>query len=804
MQTIDRKAFEDRNTIASILAPVRVPPELIGPLSKRQLQSVKKLGVLMVLTHLLNAALVMVLFMPTAAGQWLGLWASGLSLFCAMQFMTSISTSSDLKPRSSSPGASRRGYVIGAFVFGCLWGVLPVIVVPHADNFGLVAIAVLSAGLVFGGASVLSRLPAAAYCFILPIGTGFVFSLLTLSDPRTNHLMTLVLVYLIIIVVCVRWDHNQFVAQFINEAAVNEQNALIGLLLRDFEESSADWLWQTGADRRLVALPLSLDDKKNGYTLMQDGCLLESLFEPGEARNVLMTSMKRHQGFRDLVLKVMIDDEECWWSVTGKPILEDKVFKGFRGVVSDVTQSKKIEDRIAYLAHFDGLTGLPNRATFQEKLEKACRKPVDEGSHRAILWIDLDNFKWVNDTLGHPAGDELLRQFADRIGRGCEDEDIIARLGGDEFAAIVERPSRVSLERFLDDLVDRLVRPYELFGSTASCGASIGVRGFDSEAGDPQSLLCHADLALYKAKKQGKGTWCEFTSELEEKTRARRMIETDLHKALGQNELLVKFQPIVDAVTCKVMSCETLMRWEHPKRGMISPGEFIEHAEDCGLITRMGDWVIREALAQARQLPENVSVSVNVSPVQLHSTSLVSTIINALARNSIDPSRLDLEITESVLMSDTSFVLERLQQLKSLGLKISLDDFGTGFSSLSYLRSFPFDKIKIDKSFVSDIEQSEDSRVITRTTIGLAHSLGMRCTAEGVETDAQRDFLVEQGCDELQGFLISRARPLEELSHLLDFGDRPDRPVREADNGLHLIKGDKRKMPSRRRQQSAG
>lgn len=757
---------DERYTIASIIAPVHVPADQVPRVRARQLDSVNRLGILTVLTNLLNATIVMVMFMDGGASGYLSLWGSVVCLACAVQFIQ-VTRSHSVKARKERTEHGVTRHARGAAVFGLLWGVFPLLAMPFAGPFDQAVIAVICAGLIFGASSILSRIPVAAFSFILPVSAGYVLALQFAPGVSHFHMSLLVVCYAAVISVCVRWDYNQFVAQFMNEAAVSEQNALIGLLLRDFEESTSDWLWQTNAQGRLETLPLSIEGGKSGYCLMNQGRSLVSLFQRSEARTVLSTCLSRRQGFRDLALRVSIDDEERWWSLTGKPIFEEGAFVGFRGVSSDITQSKQIEDKIAHLAHFDGLTGLPNRATFQERLENAVRSRVPKGYSRAILWMDLDNFKWVNDTLGHPAGDELLRQLSGRLTDCCEPQDTVARLGGDEFALIVERKDDGALKDFLDHLVAELGRPYGIWGSTANCGVSVGVRRFKSDEDDPQAMLTHADLALYKAKQQGKGTWCEFTADLDEKARARRMIESDLYAALGNNELSLKFQPIIDATTREVVSCETLMRWYHPERGQVMPGEFIEHAEDCGLITRMGDWVIREALAQARFLPESVGVSVNISPLQLHSSTLVSTIVNALARNRIDPSRLDLEITESVLLADTEFVLERLIQLKSLGLKISLDDFGTGFSSLSYLRSFPFDKIKIDKSFVSDLETNEDSRVITRTTIALAHSLGMRCTAEGVETEAQSAFLVDHQCDEIQGFLISRAKSLEELRHLL-------------------------------------
>jgi diguanylate cyclase (GGDEF)-like protein len=395
---------------------------------------------------------------------------------------------------------------------------------------------------------------------------------------------------------------------------------------------------------------------------------------------------------------------------------------------------------------------------------------------RALLWLDLDNFKWVNDTLGHPAGDELLRQVSLRLSSMAGTADMVARPGGDEFAMIVERPAGGALEEFFGQLTEAMRAPYDIWGSTAHCSASFGVRVFDAYTSDPCEVLKHADLALYDAKRTGKAQWCMFTQKMEASARARVQVEAELERAIDNDELRVFFQPLVDARSHSIVGVESLLRWRHPVRGLVFPDEFIGLAEDYGLITRMGEWVIRAALAQAARLPDHVNVAVNISPLQFHSATLMATIVNALAANNIAPSRLELEITESVLMTDTEFTLRRLHQIKDLGVRISLDDFGTGYSSLSYLRAFPFDKIKIDQSFVKDIDSCPESRAIAVATLTLARSLGMRCTAEGVETLYQADFLRDHGCDELQGFFISRAQPLDNLAHLVEVRPADDLP----------------------------
>ena len=748
-------------------APV-VKGELAGRVRAHQLASVRGLIPATMLAQLINGAVVLLAFWTSGAEQLLGIWATILCFICGLTMLRTVRSQQLEPPKTVSRQAVER-MAHGSAFLGTIWGVVPVIVIPYTGTVGHMTLGIILAAMAFAGAFLMSRIPAAAYAFIAPLLVGQLVGMQLEADPVYDLLSILMLVYAGILIVCIQWSNARYVEQLIGEAAIREQQQLISLLLRDFEETTSDWLWQIDEDGVLQDIPTDLQGEKSQYEMMSRGALLVDLFGACEARNVLVKSIERRQAFKDLVMPVNTSEGEAWWLLTGKPVFDGGFFAGFRGVASDVTASKESEDRIAHLAHYDALTGLPNRVTMLESLEKQVRVRPVAGRQRALLWLDLDNFKWVNDTLGHPAGDELLKLVADRLVEACEPEDLVSRLGGDEFALCIDRKGGTAqIEAFVKDLSAKLAVPYLLMGSSVRCSASIGVRLFDAYAPDAETLLKHADLALYQAKNMGRASWCMFTPDLELRARRRREIETDLQRALENNELLVYFQPQIDAQSRDLVGCEALLRWAHPTKGLIYPGQFIETAEDSGLITRLGDWVIRAALEQARRLPDNVRVAVNISPLQIHSANLFPTIVNALATNELDPSRLDLEITESVLMTDTDFTLDRLHQLKQLGVRISLDDFGTGFSSLSYLRKFPFDKIKIDKSFISDMEVSEDSRAITVATLGLAKALGLKCTAEGVETEFQSKFLSENGCDELQGYFISRAQPIENLAHFVD------------------------------------
>ncbi len=753
--------------ISSFVAP-SIPPEVAGSIRAKQLSSVTGLVPAIMMAQLINGAVVLLAFWSSGAEGLLGIWATALCLICGVTMLGSVQAKATIEKKTRSQRSMDNMARRSAFL-GLLWGVVPIIVVPYSDPLGHMVLGIVMSAMGFAGGFLLGRIPQAAYAFLVPLMMGHIIGLQIVGTPIYDLISILTLVYTFILVVCVQWSHARYVEQLLGEAALIEQEQVISLLLRDFEETTSDWLWQTDEDGTLLGLQEGLQGNKRQYEIMRNGSELLELFEDCDGKAILETSLRRRTSFRDLVMPVAKAEGEVWWLLTGKPVFENGFFAGFRGVASDVTATKVSEDRIAHLAHYDDLTGLPNRVTMLERLEKEVRAPTEAGSQRALLWLDLDNFKWVNDTLGHPAGDALLRMVADRLHEHCDPSDTIARLGGDEFAvSITRKGGRLEIETFVEKLSRALAKPYNLMGAAAKCSASIGVRIFDNTLTDASSLLKHADLALYKSKNNGRARWCVFSNDLEDEAQRRRVVEHDLQRAIENNELVIHFQPQVDAKSRELIGCEALLRWVHPTKGLIYPSEFIETAEDCGLITRLGDWVIRAALENAKHFPEHVRIAVNISPLQIHSANLFPTIVHALASNGINPSRLDLEITESVLMTDTNFTIDRLHQLKDLGVRISLDDFGTGFSSLSYLRKFPFDKIKIDKSFISDMETSEDSRAITVATLGLAKALGLRCTAEGVETEFQSRFLSEHGCDELQGFVISRAQPVEKLQFYVD------------------------------------
>ena len=434
----------------------------------------------------------------------------------------------------------------------------------------------------------------------------------------------------------------------------------------------------------------------------------------------------------------------------------------------DITERKRAEARLAFLAQHDGLTGLPNRNLLRQQMDEILLHTRRSAEKVAVLVLGLDNFKSVNDTLGHGVGDKLLRGVAKRLRSSLREEDTLARLNSDEFAVIqtgMTRPEDAVLlsRRLLEAIGD----PYLLDGHSVVIGATIGIAMAPGDGDDSEKLLKNADMALSRAKTESRGTFSFFEAGMDARAQSRRKIELDLRDAIQNEVLRPHYQPLIDLSTGRITGFEALVRWPHPERGMVSPGEFIPVAEETGLINGVGGLMLRRACLDAALWPDDVRVAVNLSPAQFRVGNLLSIVMDALKQSGLPPERLEVEITETVLLEKSDTVLATLHALRSLGLRISMDDFGTGFSSLSYLRSFPFDKIKIDQLFVRDLASNRDSQAIIRSIVSLGRGLGVTITAEGVETEAELSCLRAEGCHEAQGFLFSRARPHDEIVALL-------------------------------------
>lgn len=440
---------------------------------------------------------------------------------------------------------------------------------------------------------------------------------------------------------------------------------------------------------------------------------------------------------------------------------------GWVSTHEDITERRQLETRLSHLALHDGLTGLANRVLLRERLEAAL-SDLQESGTLAVLCLDLDHFKQINDTLGHPVGDALLKQVAERLKSCVREADIVARMGGDEFAILQAAGNPKTAAALASRIVDVLAAPYEVFGHNLCAGTSIGIAAAPIDGDDPDQLLKNADLALYLAKSEGRGAYRFFEQELDRRMHERRQLELDLRQAILRSEFDLHYQPIFDLREDQIAGFEALLRWNHPTRGRISPDQFIPLAEETGLIVPIGDWVLRRACADAATWTGDLEVSVNVSPVQFRNANLVESVLGALTSAGLTPSRLELEITETVLLHNSDATLATLHQLRALGVHIAMDDFGVGYSSLSYFQNFPFDKIKLDRSFINGLSDGNSSLAILRAVASLGANLSIVTTAEGVETAEQLEQIRREGISQIQGYLISPPRPVEEISKLVE------------------------------------
>ena len=566
-------------------------------------------------------------------------------------------------------------------------------------------------------------------------------------------------------------------------------------ILSDYEQTGQGWFWET--DRRgmltYVSAPIAALVGANREDLL--GRPLTALFildAPGqEGERTLNFHLSARSPFVDLAVRAATaDDSERWWSISGRPIYDyfDN-YLGFRGSGTDLTERRRSEEHASRLAMYDSLTGLANRFQMSQTLEKILHARQMDRRHCAVFLLDLDRFKQVNDTMGHPVGDALLKQVAQRLSRTVDDAGRVGRLGGDEFKVILPgRIPRADLAALAERIIENLSQPYSVEGHRVMIGASIGIALSPDDGVTAEALIRNADLALYAAKDGGRGRHHFYAPDLHSDAEERRQLEQDLRDAIAQGGLELCYQPVVHTTTERITGFEALLRWNHPTRGPMSPARFIPIAEDAGLIAQIGEWALRTACADLARWPDGVRLAVNVSPLQFANPALPAIVTSALAAAQVDPSRLELELTESVFLNDSEGTDAMFAALKGVGVRLALDDFGTGYSSLGYLKKAPFDKIKIDQSFVrgATISGSRNGAIIA-SIVSLAEALGMETTAEGVETMDELDLVRSLGCSHVQGYIYEKplsvdhacarlARGLDAKAH----GPRSARAVRQT------------------------
>lgn len=581
-------------------------------------------------------------------------------------------------------------------------------------------------------------------------------------------------------------------------------------LLAGLEHADLGWFWESDAEGKLTYL----SDHAIASIGVEAGAILGSDIanlldtkadnETDAASRPLKFRLASRSPISRLNVNVLVAKRQTWWEISASPKTDASgTFLGYHGTARDVTETLEKIRASELLAQYDSLTGLANRLRMTRQLDQTLTSFRRAKRSCAIMLLDLDRFKKVNDTLGHPAGDELLKQVAERIKKIMAGRGEIGRLGGDEFQIMLpDMEDRGDLGDYAKRLVQMLSQPYSVDGSRAIIGCSVGIAVAPFDGIEASELVKAADLALYAAKDSGRGTYRFYSSELSNNADFRQKIEDDLRDALSKGEFFVEYQPIVDAKTHKVTCLEALLRWNHPERGRVSPAEFVPVAEELGFITEIGEWVLGEVCKQLAKCPQEICAAVNVSPIQFASEEFLSSVQRIISSSHVDPARVELEITESVFVGDLERTLDIFKQLKKMGLRLALDDFGTGYSSLGYLRDAPFDKLKIDQSFVRGCTaQDTNNGALIAAIVSMAQALGMDTVAEGVETKDELALVADYGAGNVQGYLFSRALEIDELLERferkeLDFKPRgPERyraERRTEFRKIGLIHGDSR------------
>lgn len=707
---------------------------------------------------LLTAVLIAFAAADSVPAPWLVLWCSAMAILCVWRGSRAYRLRANHDYAERHP-PSARAVVVVAAILSALWLVPPLLFFPVADPADKLLMVVVTIGLLSAGSFTMATIPFAALFFMCVLAAGAFSMAIQLDEPFLAWLMP---VYSLIMSAAVISHARHFVSHVAGRLKLQEQGELLSLL-QELRASGSGGLWELDGELRIVNISTNLADAVGMRVEDIAGLPVRKFLDPKDRiadLSVGMRTLFEHldQGidFRDLAV---LAETGSWWSLSGKPIYgSDGTLAGWRGVASDVTALRLAGDDAVRAARTDPLTGVANRLLVRELLEEALLAQLADAGDCALMLVDLDRFKLVNDTLGHAVGDQLLCEVARRLEQTVGEGGRVGRLGGDEFAIVWTSISDAdALATQARRVIEALGKSFSIGLTTVHVGATIGIARGGIDGSRQEQLMRSADLALYCAKEEGRGGYAFFDHAMFVAAEDLRALENDVREALDSGALRLVYQPIVDAMTEETVGREALLRWHHPTRGEIPPQRFVPIIEDAGLIHHIGDWVIRGACAEAASWDRPLRIAVNVSAAQLTGPGLAETVVNALAATGLEPDRLELELTESVFLGEDSATLVSLDRLRTLGVRLVLDDFGKGYSSFGYLARARFSKIKIDQTFVHGAARgARESMAIVHAILALAHGLGVETTGEGIETREQADVMRALGCTELQGFLFGR------------------------------------------------
>jgi len=724
--------------------------------------------------HAALGLLVAQLYLGVAGPIWISLWLAVLVCVQCYGLWTDRRQRTNLA--KSVQKSDSRAHSIMPIVSALLWVVPLAVDAPYGSTESAITLVVVTGMLMAARVYFYTTTPLIMVIVTVINGVGSSIPFLLLNEWSVVGGITLFTICTALGAIEVGRAH---MGARIAESVIAEKEEVVSLLLREFEENEADWLWEIDTRRRLQSVSPRFAFALNASDAEVEGKPLLALiagdkWESGDfpqSLHELADKLRNRENFSNLFVQVSVKGVGRWWELSGTPIRDERgKFTGFRGVGSDVTEQRASSEKIEYLARYDTLTSLPNRLMLTEALGDALEYAERWRTRCAMMMIDLDRFKSVNDSLGHMTGDKLLAQVSARLQTLMGDNAIVGRLGGDEFAVVIRDASNLEYMRGLARrVISSLSEPYQVDHHTLYVGASVGSAIGPRDGQTVEELMRNADLALYRAKDAGGGEHCRFEPNLHAFAEERRKLEASLRKALGRDEFILHYQPVVDARSESIVSFEALVRWNSSEHGFVSPGKFIPLAEDTRLIVPIGKWVLRQACFEARNWPDQVKVNVNVSPEQLLEPDFHQDVIDTLAASGLRPERLEIEVTESIFLRDASVARNALEQAMALGCSIALDDFGTGYSSLGYLRKLRFSTIKVDRTFVQGASQgASESLAIINAVVAMAKSLDMTTTAEGVESVEEADLIRNLGCDKIQGYYFGRPMPSEDAKRLFD------------------------------------